>query len=487
MEQIAAALDYAHDRCVIHRDLKPSNCLFSSDRELVLTDFGVMHAYSEQGNPPMWSTLTEEGTLVGTLLYMAPEIICGDSFDRRADIYSLAIVVFQLLCDALPFNGTRDGLIYQHLYQPLPDLRTRNADISAMMNTVVQKAAAKDPRDRYESAGDFVKALRQSLNDTTDIFSKPSYGTEPSPQLILADPSPSSAATPSPETIPLSASLPPSSSSRPVTVFRRFRFILIFLILVCLVAVVGHTLLPAGANSSTLSPATQAQQIVLRYYDLVNKHNYAAAYKLIASTKRLAYCKFVNGYASTEMDRVSFPTAPQQHGTQWIVPVMIQATEDIDGDTRISLYHGAYTVGSQQGSWYLEGSEPLVLTSQTALRPPSLLGSTPAEQAQTLVKLYYASLNQHNYPESYNDWGTEYHQSEDYCNFVNGFDQTMKDQIQIEHAISQNDGTVMVIVVFVATEQRGKETSTTHYQWNGTVGQEAGTWKIQRAQQRQIS
>src|SRR2546421_4149110 len=108
VEQVAAALDYAHQHGIIHRDLQPGNIVFHADGRLLLTDFGIAKVLNEPASPNVTAmqTLTSTGMLIGTPEYLSPEQATGAPIDNRSDIYSLGIVLFQLLSGRVPFSGT---------------------------------------------------------------------------------------------------------------------------------------------------------------------------------------------------------------------------------------------------------------------------------------------------------------------------------------------------------------------------------------------
>lgn len=151
--QIAQALDYAHAQQIIHRDIKPANVMLSSDGRVKLMDFGLVRAVES-------SNLTRSGVIVGTPEYMSPEQALGSKIDHRSDVYSLGVVVYKLLSGRGPFErSTPYAITYGHVHEPPPPLRSINPDVSPAVESVILKALAKKPSDRYDSAGEMVRAL----------------------------------------------------------------------------------------------------------------------------------------------------------------------------------------------------------------------------------------------------------------------------------------------------------------------------------------
>ncbi len=150
------ALDHAHRAGFVHRDVKPSNILFSQDGHPVLTDLGVVTA--REGPAFMDSQLS-----AGTPAYMSPEQGQGDPVDARSDVYALGVVLYELLGGALPFQAeTTEGLIYKHLHEAPPPLQMLNRAVSPALRSVVEKALAKRPEDRFQSAQEMVGALERA-------------------------------------------------------------------------------------------------------------------------------------------------------------------------------------------------------------------------------------------------------------------------------------------------------------------------------------
>jgi len=152
--QVAAALDHAHARGIVHRDIKPSNVLMDGEWAL-LSDFGLAKMTESSVR------LTGTGVGIGTPAYMSPEQGQGLPVDRRSDIYSLGIVLFEMLTGQIPHDAeTPFAIILKRITEPMPLPRALNPSIPEAVERVILKALAKDPADRFASAGELASALR---------------------------------------------------------------------------------------------------------------------------------------------------------------------------------------------------------------------------------------------------------------------------------------------------------------------------------------
>ncbi|MGE5693706.1 MAG: serine/threonine-protein kinase [Candidatus Sericytochromatia bacterium] len=157
IRQVAAALDAAHAAGLMHRDVKPENVLITRDDFAYLVDFGLATAASDE-------RLTQMGTMVGTFSYMAPERLRNKELTYRADIYSLACVLHECLTGARPYRAdSLSGLITAHLTAPVPRPSEVRTGIPAAFDWVIACGMAKDPEDRYASAGDLANAALDAL------------------------------------------------------------------------------------------------------------------------------------------------------------------------------------------------------------------------------------------------------------------------------------------------------------------------------------
>lgn len=168
IEQAAAALDYAHEQGIIHRDLKPGNILFHGDGRILLADFGLAKIVNEaaESTSETPSGITSAGTIIGTPEYFSPEQSTGNLVDRRTDVYSLGIVLYQMLSGHVPFTGaTPVAIAVKHTTAEPPSILQYNSAIPHGVEAVIMKAIAKKPDQRYNSAGELARALRAANPD----------------------------------------------------------------------------------------------------------------------------------------------------------------------------------------------------------------------------------------------------------------------------------------------------------------------------------
>lgn len=159
---ITSALGYAHDRGMVHRDIKPSNILFDQDNRAILTDFGIARMVQQRGN------LTQEGTIIGTPAYMPPEQALGDPIDNRSDLYALGVIFFELVTGRTPFEDTGTAsILLKHLQTPPPRITDIIGKENSAFDPIAERALAKIPADRYQSAQEFANDIRAVFKEET--------------------------------------------------------------------------------------------------------------------------------------------------------------------------------------------------------------------------------------------------------------------------------------------------------------------------------
>jgi serine/threonine-protein kinase len=162
ISQVASALDAAHARGLVHRDVKPANVLIGAEEHVYLTDFGLTKHASQDA-------LTKTGLFVGSVDYAAPEQIRGEAMDARTDVYSLGCVLYQTLTKRLPYDKPADvAKMYAHVSEPPPVVSEARLDGSTAFDAVVAKAMAKEPDDRYQTAGDLARAAQAAIVEGSD-------------------------------------------------------------------------------------------------------------------------------------------------------------------------------------------------------------------------------------------------------------------------------------------------------------------------------
>ncbi len=195
--QVADALENAHRHGVIHRDVKPGNILVRSDGRVQVVDFGIAKATGA-------ADLTRTGMVIGTARYLAPEQAQGNAIDPRADVYSLGLVLYEMLTGQVPFTRDTDmataAARLTNYARPVRELRP---EASPALEAVVMHALAREPADRYQSAGAFASAIRDAASGRVEEPAKPRPAPRPTPQ-----------PTPAPAYQPAVRSSPRKSSPR---------------------------------------------------------------------------------------------------------------------------------------------------------------------------------------------------------------------------------------------------------------------------------
>ena len=189
--KICDAVDYAHKRGLVHRDIKPANVMINVQGEPILMDFGIVKILGGTQH-------TATGAVVGTAIYMSPEQIRGEHADHRADIYSLGVMLYEMVSGKPPYDAdSAMTIMMKHLNDPIPDVSVHTANAPAGIKNVLARALAKSTTERYQSAGQMAADLRA-------LKGQPAGMTAPPPSSTMVEtPAPASTfveAAPKPQT-----------------------------------------------------------------------------------------------------------------------------------------------------------------------------------------------------------------------------------------------------------------------------------------------
>jgi serine/threonine-protein kinase len=344
--EIASALDYAHEMGILHRDVKPANVLIDRKRKgwSLLSDFGL--ARMVEGT----SHLTGSGVGVGTPQYMPPEQGQGIKVDYRADIYSLGVVLYEMATGQVPFDAeTPLAVVLKHITDPLPLPSTVNPDMPEGVERVILKAIAKEPDDRYSSAGEMAAALREAVGGEAIAIPPPAEA------MVEAEAIPPRAAEITP---PLAApgvalpsseevSPPPAVTPAPIAPPRRRGLLWLVMIGGLALAGIAAALVLVGVLVMRAGQTPRQQ---------------AEATAQAAETLAAQVLETVTAQAVTAPTRVPMPTA-QAEATPTPMPTpvsftptspleIVTMTRKVDGAVMVYVPAGKFTMGSPEGEGY---------------------------------------------------------------------------------------------------------------------------------------
>ena len=157
---VCAALDFSHRHGIMHRDIKPANVMITRTGAVKVMDFGIARAVADNA-----ATVTQTAAVIGTAQYLSPEQARGETVDARSDVYSTGVLLFELITGAPPFTGDSPvAVAYQHVRENPPPPSTINPDVPPELDAIVLKAMAKNPANRYQSAGEMRADLIRAIN-----------------------------------------------------------------------------------------------------------------------------------------------------------------------------------------------------------------------------------------------------------------------------------------------------------------------------------
>ena len=237
MEDILAGLTFSHGRGVVHRDIKPANIMITLDDRAKIADFGIARIEA--------SSMTQAGTVLGTPAYMSPEQFMGQVVDRRTDIYSCGVLLYQLLTGDRPFDGSMTAIMHKVLTTVPPRPSELVVTAPASLDGVVAKAMARRPEDRFDTAAEFAQALR-TPPAAVDAFA--------SDETVVAAPRPAAPRPVAAAPVPAETEPAKSSSKAPVFIGGGVAVVAVAAAIVWFVLPTHDTVAPASQQAS-IAPA----------------------------------------------------------------------------------------------------------------------------------------------------------------------------------------------------------------------------------------
>lgn len=190
--QICNGLAYAHRAGILHRDIKPANILITQDDVVKLSDFGIARAVSERS-----LAVTQPGMVMGSVYYLSPEQAQGHDLDESSDLYSVGVVLFQMLTGKLPYTGTTPVTVaLKHVSEPLPDRELAASGVSMGVAAIVRRLLAKSPAERFASASEVASVLREAREKPSPAYRSSAPLDSPTTSIPIVTPPPRRSASP---------------------------------------------------------------------------------------------------------------------------------------------------------------------------------------------------------------------------------------------------------------------------------------------------
>jgi serine/threonine-protein kinase len=248
LRQVAAALDYAHRQGVIHRDIKPDNILMDTEGNALLADFGIVKIAESD------SVLTGTGGMVGTPAYISPEQASGDVVSPAADVYSLGVVIWEMLTGARPYTADNPmQVLLKHINAPIPNLRDTAPHLPQALEVLMQRALAKSPQNRYQTATEMMEDFTRAIHSPESLAGlKLSYPLSPDPTAVAEPQPPTQAAPPQATTVVV------QGGTNPLILLGGFAIIGIVLVIVVLAVLSGRDRTGEGQSPAATGTADAA-------------------------------------------------------------------------------------------------------------------------------------------------------------------------------------------------------------------------------------